>query len=92
LNNRNYDTTWNNSSSSFQNIAQGYNSYVKWWDSVNNIEIVNVETISINNNNALVKTQLVYYLNNGKKMTDKKNNIYLVWDDVYIQWLIDQKY
>jgi len=92
LNNRDYETTWNNLSSNFQGISQGYNSYIQWWNSVNNINILNIQVINNNNSDALVKAQLVYSLSNGKKMTDRKNNIYLLWNNDQQKWLIHKKY
>jgi len=91
LNNRNYEQTWNNLSDNFQQISASYSDYQRWWNSVQEIKIGNVEVISVNQNDAIVKAELSYILNSGKIFNDEKPYIYLIRNQYTDNWMFDKK-
>ena len=73
INNRNYEATWNNLTSAFQNNCcsiAGNNPflvYVNWWDSVEQVEVLSAYIQDWNANPAVVHAQVRYhYLDGGE--------------------------
>jgi hypothetical protein len=91
LNNRNYEQTWNSLSDNFKQISVSYSDYQKWWNSVQEIKIGNVEVISVNENDTIVKAELSYILNSGKTFNDEKPYIYLIRNQNTHNWMLDEK-
>jgi serine/threonine protein kinase, bacterial len=91
IQNNQLDQSWTDLSTSFQgsNLAQGFQEYKKWWNSVNRIDIGRVETVDNSVSSAVVKADLSYTLKSGRVMSDQKKYIYLVWDND--KWLINGK-
>ncbi len=94
LNNREYQTTWNSLSTYFQNLSGSRDpngDYIKWWNSVRRTNIGEVRTVSQTQNEATVDAQLQYVMKTGRTVTDKKNRIYLIWNNSDGKWLINGK-
>lgn len=91
LNARNYEKTWDELSNNFKGKSVNYSEYQKWWNSVREIKISDVNVISVNENNAIVNVKLSYILNNGKIFDDKKPYIYLINNSVTNNWMLDKK-
>lgn len=88
----NYQTTWNQLSSSFQRQGGGYSEYVKWWDSVREIRIGQIRLIEQDSDEALVYAELTYVTNTGTYYEDTKTRIYLTWDFQSKTWLFEKKF
>lgn len=91
LNDRNYRETWDHLSPNFKNIAVSYSEYQKWWNSVREIRIGNIETVKENEDNAIVNAELWYVMNTGKLVKDSKSRIYLIWNESEKSWLFNNK-
>ncbi|MBD2145704.1 hypothetical protein [Sphaerospermopsis sp. FACHB-1194] len=91
LNNREYSQTWSNLSDQFKNYSSSYSEYQKWWNSVKEIKIGNIEIVNISNNTASIDAELWYYMNDGREFQDTRNRIYLIWSENNNTWLINDK-
>ena len=88
----NYQTTWNQLSTSFKRNTEGYSEYVNWWNSVREIRIGQIRLIEQNSYKALVSADLTYITNTGTYYNDPKNRIYLIWDSQSNTWLFENKF
>jgi hypothetical protein len=91
INNRLYETTWQNLTPEFQNKAGDFSGYVDWWDSVNKIEIGQVRLIEQSNNKAIVDAKLTFFMKQGTLFHDPKSRTYLIWNDSSNSWLVENK-
>jgi hypothetical protein len=91
LNQRQYNQTWNSLSPRFQNVTSGFSEYQKWWNSVKEIKIGNINLINQTRDNAIVDAELWYVMNNGRTVEDSNTRIYLVWSNDSNQWLFERK-
>lgn len=91
LNYGNYQTAWNQLSTSFQQQGGGYSEYVTWWNSVREIRIGQIELIEQDSNKASVYAELTYVTNTGTDYEDTKTRIYLTWDFQSNTWLFEKK-
>ncbi|MBD2456683.1 hypothetical protein H6G80_21710 [Nostoc sp. FACHB-87] len=91
LNNREYSKTWNHLSSNFKNQSRNYSEYQQWWNSVREIKIGDIRKIQQSSDTAIVDAELWYVKNDGKSYQDSKNRIYLLWNNVSNNWLLDRK-
>ena len=88
----NYQTTWNQLSTSFQRQGGGYSEYVNWWNSVREISIGQIRLIEQDSDEALVYAELTYVTNTGTYYEDTKTRIYLTWDSQSNTWLFEKKF
>jgi hypothetical protein len=91
LNQRQYNQTWKSLSPRFQNISPSFSEYQKWWNSVREIKIGNINLINQTRNTAIVDAELWYVMNNGRIVQDSNPRIYLVWSNNSNQWLFEKK-
>ena len=90
LNGDRYRTAWGMLSKSLQNNSDlhpdGFSDYSQWWDSVDFVEVAQIEPIEVERNDARVRTQLNYHMKTGN-ISPLSLEIQLVWDDKHERWL-----
>jgi len=93
-----YDLGWSMLTDAFKQkfncCAPNYNytDYVKWWDSVNTVEIRNVKTVSQNGDKAVVYIEFAYLMNDGRRSSLIGDPyIALVYDPTLNTWRFDDK-
>jgi serine/threonine protein kinase, bacterial len=92
IQNKQLDPAWNNLSSNFKSSnTEGFQEYQKWWNSVNNINMSDVQTLDKSSSRAVVKANISYQLADGRIINDDKKYMYLIWDEASAKWLIDSK-
>ncbi|MBV5261876.1 hypothetical protein FLX56_26030 [Synechococcus moorigangaii CMS01] len=91
LNNRRYSETWERLSPNFQQKAVSYSEYRKWWNSVREIKIGNIDVINQSDDEAIVDAELTYIMKSGSTVSDPKSLIYLVWSESSNSWLFNDK-
>lgn len=91
LNQRQYRQTWNYLAPEFKNISLSFSEYQKWWNSVREIKIGNIQLINQTRNTAIVDAELWYIMNNGRTVEDSNTRIYLIWNNDSNHWLFSRK-
>ena len=99
INNRQYEVTWSRLSDHFKDkfnccTQDGYHDfdgYLRWWDSVARVDIGEVRIIRQSDSTATVFAELSYLLKDGRRVTDSKPYIQLVFDDSTCAWLFYDK-
>jgi hypothetical protein len=91
LNNRNYNSTWQHLTPEFQAKSKDFYGYTDWWNSVENIEIGEIQVLEQNNNRAVLDVSLKYFMKTGSTYKDPKSRIYLIWDNSAQSWLFENK-
>ena len=93
-----YDLGWSMLTDAFKQkfnrCAPNYNytDYVKWWDSVNTVEIKNVKTVSQTGDKAVVYVEFAYVMNDGRRSALIGDPyIALVYDSTLNTWRFDDK-
>jgi hypothetical protein len=93
-----YDLGWSMLTDSFKQkfncCAPNYNytDYVKWWDSVDTVEIRNVKTVSQTGDHAVVYVEFAYVMNDGRRSALVGDPyIALVFDSTLNAWRFDDK-
>ena len=93
-----YDLGWSMLSDAFKQkfncCAPNYNytDYVKWWDSVNTVEIRNVKTVSQSGDKAVVYVEFAYVMNDGRRSALIGDPyIALVYNPTLNIWQFDDK-
>lgn len=91
INNRDYDYTWTLLSDEFQANAHGpsqggYQGYVDFWNTVNEVEILEINIIQQNDSSATVFIRANYHYKAGYTTTSK-SNFYFVFDKKRNTWL-----
>ena len=93
-----YDVTWQMLTDAFKQkfncCAPNYNysGYVDWWNSVNNVEFGQVQTVSQSGDRAVVYAELYYVMNTGDRSgMDNTPYIALVYDSTSGSWRFDDK-
>ncbi len=89
INNRNYNLTWQQFTPKRRANPQSFNSYIAWWNSVENTEIKQIKVLKQNNNQAVVYVELDYFMKTGTIYKERKSKIYLTWNSKYNNWLIE---
>ena len=92
LNGDRYRTAWGMLSKSLQNNRDlhpdGFSDYSEWWDSVDFVEVAQIEPIEVDPNDARVRAQLNYHMKAGN-ISSLSLEIQLVWDDKHERWLYE---
>lgn len=91
LNKRDYSETWERLSPTFKEMAEGYASYVDWWDSVDHINLSNVRVREVNDQRAVIDVNLEYEMRDGRVITDSKGRIILSVNSNANTWQIEHK-
>lgn len=89
---RNYEDLWNNFlTTSFQNHSSNgnFNEYVKWWKTVNRIDINGVEIVQMKDISAWAKINVNFYLNDGRVLSSREYDYSLVFDTTKRIWMFD---
>ena len=81
INNRNYQKTWGMLSDHFKRRQHCCNSdgsyqkkpYIQWWKSVQKVKILNIDTLRLENNFAVVSAKLKFYFMDGRVVDDTIN-------------------
>jgi hypothetical protein len=89
---RNYENLWNNFlTTSFQNHSSNgdFNEYVKWWKTVNRIDINGVEIVQKKETSAWARINVNFYLNDGRVLNSREYDYSLVFDTTKRIWMFD---
>lgn len=90
INQRQYSATWDQLSPNFKATKSGsYQDYQGWWNQVNKVEVAKTNVREVNEDTALVNTELTYYMKDGR-VSPERLEILLIWDADSQQWLIDE--
>jgi serine/threonine-protein kinase len=90
INQREYSATWDQLSSNFKATKSGsYEDYTGWWNQVKEVKVSKTNVREVNQDTALVNTELTYYMKDGR-VSPERLEILLIWDADSQQWLIDQ--
>jgi hypothetical protein len=99
INAHDYGVTWPMLSIHFKSsynccTPQGdfdFQGYKAWWDSVERVNVVRLETVAQTNNTATVLAEMVYQMKDGRQIPDTGPYIKLVFDPVAAMWLFWDK-
>jgi hypothetical protein len=91
LNERDYAETWEKLSPTFKELAEGYASYVDWWDSVDHINLSKVRVREVTEQRAVIDVNLEYEMRDGRVITDSKGRIILSINSNANTWQIEHK-
>lgn len=89
---RNYEDLWANFlTPSFQNHSSNgnFNEYVKWWKTVNRIDINTIEIVQQKEFSAWARININLYLNDGRILKSRKYDYSLVFDAAKSVWMFD---
>ena len=89
INDRNYNLTWQQFAPKRRANPESYNSYISWWNSVENTEIEQIKVLEQNDHKAVVYVELKYLMKTGIIYKERKSKIYLIWNSKYNNWLIE---
>lgn len=89
INDRNYNLTWQQFAPKRRANPKSYNSYISWWNSVENTETDQIKIIEQNDRKAVVYVELNYFMKTGIIYKKRKSKIYLAWNGKYNNWLIE---
>lgn len=86
---RNYEYTWSLLTVQFRNAnsPDGYSDYVRFWDSVDELEITSLEVFEHNAKSANCRIDMVFYIN--KQYVPVKVSYHLIYDDNRQSWLFE---
>ena len=88
LNQQRHEEAWSKLSNQFKTSSGGYEDYVSFWETVDEIEIVKMEITSQNNTQVLVYVEVNYYYKAGYT-TIGHTTYKLVKDPSNSSWLFD---
>lgn len=92
INNRQYQAGWNAFSESHRNNRsshpEGYKSYTDWWTQVDQVTVLNTNTIESSEQTSIADTQLQYIIRNGKQF-NQSLRFFFIWDEGTQRWLVD---
>jgi hypothetical protein len=86
-----YSSTWQHLTPEFQAKSKGLYGYTDWWNSVENIEMGEIQVLEQNNNRAVLDVSLKYLMKTGSTYKDPKSRIELIWDNSANNWLFENK-
>ena len=89
INDRNYNLTWQQFAPKRRAKPKSYNSYISWWNSVENTEIEEIKTLEQNDRKAVVYVELNYFMKTGTVYKQRKSKLYLAWNGKDDNWLIE---
>jgi hypothetical protein len=91
-----YDISWQMLSSHFKDVFNccapdyNYSGYVDWWDSVDRVDVRNLQTVSQSADRAAVYMELHYTMRSGQQSIDR-SYIHLIYDPTVGGWVFDNK-
>ncbi|MCT7982071.1 serine/threonine protein kinase [Laspinema sp. A4] len=89
INNRNYSQAWNQLDPRFQTTqSKDYDTYTNWWDTVQNVNVNNINVVASTPFSAIVDTSLTYTMQDGESSETLRMS--LVWDEETGTWTIEQ--
>jgi serine/threonine-protein kinase len=93
INNRNYENTWSLLSDAFKasrNSPQngGYQGYVDFWNTVDRVEILEIEILEQSSKSAEVFVVANYHYKNGVTTTGRQD-FYFIYESTRNTWLFD---
>ncbi len=93
INDRNYAFTWSLLSDKFKANAHGtenggYQGYVDFWNTVDRVEVLEINILEQNSQSAKVFVVANYHYKNGVTTTSKRN-LYFIYDLTRNTWLFD---
>lgn len=96
INNKKYSSAWELLSDEFKEISgkdssTAYQEYQEWWDKVRVVRLLEVREIMQNESSASVRAKIIYLMNDGRLINDKKPFIYLRWNPDINSWQIHSK-
>ncbi len=90
INNGQYRAAWERLPQGLQNDQglhpEGYFSYVNWWETIDSVDLQDLNVVENNPDTAKVDVQLVYNKNDGK-VSPQKLQFSLFWDYDNNQWM-----
>ncbi len=93
INNRDYQAAWQllplNLQANTTVHPQGYDSFVQWWSSVAAVQVDNVQTIQQTAQQAQVRVNATYHMENGQTQPFSLRYI-LAWDETEQKWAIEK--
>jgi len=89
INGRNYNLTWQQFAPERRANPKSYNSYISWWNSVENTEIEQIKILEQNDSKAVVYVELNYFMKTGTTYKQRKSKLYLAWNNKNNDWLIE---
>ena len=89
INQRKYPNSWELLTLNFKEKPGSYDSYIEWWQKVEQITISSVKLIEKNNSEAVVNTELKYLMKDGREINDPSEIKLILNSDG--QWLINAK-
>lgn len=89
---RDYNLLWDKYlTAAFQNHSSSgdINSYIKWWDTVERIDVNSIKVIENDGKDAWVKINVTFYLIDGRVLEDREYDYVLVFDTNRKTWLLN---
>jgi uncharacterized membrane protein YvbJ len=88
---RNYEYLWTLSTPSFQSIVNpgGYQEYVKWWESVKQVDLNSVAIVPKGTDYVIATVNVNFYLKNGRVLSNKEYTYQLTYSSEIDSWLFD---
>ena len=92
LNDRQYQQSWQELTSNFQNNkAINYSEYTNWWNKVDYIEIKKIDVMEQEEEQAIIEVSIKYKMKTGRSFYDTNNQILIIWNSQKEIWQIDDK-
>ena len=90
INNNDYRTAWNQLTPKFKREKSNndYSEYVNWWNTVERVEIDQVNTLSATSDTANVEVKLKYRMKDGR-VSPNSHTFKLVWNLTQKSWNFD---
>jgi hypothetical protein len=89
VNQGDYDRSWNQLTVPFRtkktSLETGYQEYLKWWDTVEKVDIISTKIVKISNNTSVVDVRIKYNLKTGNRVSNRLRFFLVRNDDI---WLI----
>ena len=91
INGRQYQIAWNQLSSELRSSKtlhpDGFNSFVEWWEKVEQVKIQEVSSQESSTETATVALRVQYLMKSGRKVSHSLHFL-LIWDATSQKWLI----
>jgi hypothetical protein len=91
---RNYQYLWDNcQTTSFQNHSSNgnYSEFVKWWNSVRQVDVLSVEVLNNDGRYATIRVTLTFHLANGRTLSDQTFEYDLTYNNQNGLWMFDYR-
>ncbi|MCT7956825.1 protein kinase domain-containing protein [Laspinema palackyanum] len=91
INNRNYSQAWNQLDPRFQTNQSGdYDTYTNWWNTVENVNVNNINVVASTPFSAIVDTSLTYTMQDDGRISNETLRMSLIWNEETGTWAIEQ--